>query len=126
MKNTTIFALISLAAVVILLSGCGAKTGTTAAGNGVVTSNVGEEGLKNWCQEGAEWKYTAEEGPENAEWTIKGLMTSGEYAGLCHVEYIVTSEQGTSKMDYYFNEDGTSGYFEMDVGGNKIKQEWHG
>jgi len=97
---------------------------TTDEGKIEVTG-VGDE--KNWCQEGAEWKFTSSNPGEqaNAKWTIKGLISSGEYAGLCHVEYTVISEGQTNKIDYYFAQDGKSGYFEMDAGGQKVKQEWH-
>jgi hypothetical protein len=54
-------------------------------------------------------------------------MTSGEYAGLCHV---IMSAQGAEgevmTADYYFSEDGESGYYEMEVNGQTFKQEWHG
>ncbi|MFH0870143.1 MAG: hypothetical protein V1866_03740 [archaeon] len=81
---------------------------------------------KSWCQEGAEWKFTSSNPAEqaNVKWDIKGLVASGEYSGLCHVEYTVVSEGQTNKIDYYFSQDGKSGYFEMDAGGQKIKQEW--
>jgi len=79
-----------------------------------------------WCAAGSTWDYTAttDAGNANAEWNIIGLINSGEYSGLCHVKYIATTPQGDSTMDYYFSEDGESGYFEMDVGGQVIKQEW--
>ena len=81
-----------------------------------------------WCQEGAEWKFTSttpQAGGVNAQWTINGLIETGEFAGLCHVEYTAESSEGDAKMDYYFSEDGESGYFEMEVNDQKIKQEWH-
>ncbi len=79
-----------------------------------------------WCQTGSEWKMTATgENAGNAQWLIEGLMKEGEFKGLCHVIYTADNADGTkAKMDYYFSEDGETGYFEMDVNGQKIKSEW--
>ena len=79
-----------------------------------------------WCEEGAQWKYAAEmeEGSTNAQWMVEGLMTSGEYEGLCHVVYIAEGPDGDARMDYYFSEDGESGYFEMNINGQTMKSEW--
>lgn len=82
---------------------------------------------KDWCKEGAEWKMTSttDEGNANAKWIIKELVKTGEFADLCHVEYTINTEQGTTKIDYYFSQDGESGYMMMDANGQKFKQEWH-
>lgn len=104
--------------------GKGSMEITTDDGKVEVT---GVDDEKSWCQEGAEWKFTSSNPGEqaNAKWTIKGLVLSGEYAGLCHVEYTIVSEGQTSKIDYYFAQDGKSGFLEMNAGGQKVKQEWH-
>tara|TARA_Y100000031_G_C8180777_1_gene366351 strand:+ start:24 stop:473 length:450 start_codon:yes stop_codon:yes gene_type:complete len=83
---------------------------------------------KEWCQAGSEWKMSAttEEGNSNAQWIIESLINSGEYSGLCHVIYTAEIPEGDVQMDYYFSEDGKSGYFEMNVNGQVIKNEWHG
>ncbi|MBD3304500.1 hypothetical protein GF343_05110 [Candidatus Woesearchaeota archaeon] len=82
-----------------------------------------------WCKAGEQWKFsTAHEGIDaSAEWEIQGIVESGEYAGLCHVVSTAQSPLGETKMDYYFAEDGESGYFEMKMpDGKVIKQEWTG
>ena len=81
-----------------------------------------------WCQEGAEWQMSAttDEGNSNAQWLIEGLINSGEYSGLCHVLYTAETPDGDVQIDYYFSENGESGYFEMNVNGQVIKNEWHG
>ncbi|MBT4539524.1 hypothetical protein HOI26_06100 [Candidatus Woesearchaeota archaeon] len=81
----------------------------------------------DWCQTGAEWKWSGDtEGQQvNAEWHIEGLISSGEFAGLCHVVYSTSTSEGPSTIDYYFNEDGSEGYFEMNVNGETFTQEWH-
>lgn len=90
-------------------------------------STVASSGLDGWCKAGADWKMAAssEEGKTNVKWIIKGLISSGEYRGLCHVEYTAESPQGSAKIDYYFAKDGESGYMVMDINGQKLKQEWH-
>ncbi|PIN76942.1 hypothetical protein COV17_00270 [Candidatus Woesearchaeota archaeon CG10_big_fil_rev_8_21_14_0_10_36_11] len=91
----------------------------------VVVESSGFDG-DDWCQDGAEWKYaaTTADGAANAQWIMKGLVSSGQFAGLCHVEYTVTSAEGNVKMDYYFSENGESGYYEMDINGQKYVSEW--
>jgi hypothetical protein len=83
--------------------------------------NTGE-----WCEAGAEWKYATkmETGTTNAKWTNEGMIDSGKYDGLCHVIYTSTGPEGNAELNYYFSEDGESGYFEMDVNGQKIASEW--
>lgn len=82
-----------------------------------------------WCKEGSAWNFqsTTPDMEASGEWLIKGLMTSGEYSGLCHVEYKMQTPEGETTMDYYFAEDGESGYFEMKMpDGSTMKQEWTG
>ena len=99
---------------------------TTKDGDAEVTVKSNMKNTDDWCAEGSNWQYagTTDTGNANAEWKIVGLMKSGEYNGLCHVKYTATTPQGDTVMDYYFSEDGNSGYFEMDMNGQKIKQEW--
>ena len=82
-----------------------------------------------WCKEGATWDFkTTQEGIDaSANWIIKGLVTDGEYAGLCHVLYTAQTPMGETTMDYYFAEDKESGYVEIKLpNGQTMKQEWHG
>ena len=81
----------------------------------------------DWCKEGAEWKMqaTTKEGDTNAKWLIKELVTSGEFAGLCHVDYTINGPDNTvTKVEYYFSKDGEKGYMMIDANGQKFKQEW--
>jgi ABC-type glycerol-3-phosphate transport system substrate-binding protein len=81
-----------------------------------------------WCPEGGDWEMqsTGASGDATATWQIDKLVTSGEYSGLCHVIFTATTPEGTTKIDYWFDESGENGFFEMDVNGQKITQEWHG
>jgi hypothetical protein len=143
-----IFFAIVLLVVIIALVGCGpttteeGETTTTAETEGdtttvtttttteegeVTTTVTGTEGADSWCPEGGDWSVTVEgaEAVGEATWKIDKLITSGQFEGLCHVVYTATSPQGDVVIDYYFNEDGTEGYFEMEANGEKITQEWH-
>ncbi|MBW3002253.1 hypothetical protein KY338_03780 [Candidatus Woesearchaeota archaeon] len=89
------------------------------------TVDLGDE----WCKKGQQWSFqTEQEGIDaSADWEIQGIVDSGEYAGLCHVIYSAQTPLGDTTMDYYFTEDGESGYFEMKMpNGQTVKQEWHG
>jgi len=82
-----------------------------------------------WCKAGEQWEFsTAHEGIDaSAQWEIQGIVDSGEYAGLCHVISTAQTPMGETAMDYYFSEDGESGYVEMKMpNGQTIKQEWTG
>lgn len=89
------------------------------------TVDIGDD----WCKEGEQWNFDREyEGIDvTADWVIKGIVDSGEYAGLCHVLYTTETPLGETTMDYYFAEDGESGYFEIKLpNGQVTKHEWHG
>jgi len=114
---------------VLVLVGCAPQVTIVTEEGGEEVTITAEAGAEGWCEAGANWEMTATgaEGGTEATWVIEGLVTSGEYAGLCHVIYTVTDPSGeVMHMDYWFDESGESGYFEMDVGGQKFKQEWHG
>jgi hypothetical protein len=84
---------------------------------------------EEWCKAGEQWQFkTTQEGIDaSAQWEIQGIVESGEYAGLCHVISTATTPLGETSMDYYFAEDGESGYFEMKLpDGSTVKQEWTG
>lgn len=121
MKRTIVLLLF----VALLVSACSGKTTTTMTdGDSKVT--VESTGDNSWCPAGGNWKYSGstEAGMANAEWKVDKLMTSGKYSGLCHVIYTAEGPQGDVNMDYYFSEDGDSGYVVMDVNGQKIESEW--
>jgi len=147
-----IFLAIALLFVVISLTACGPTTTTTNGGDvetttktedgdtttvttttttedeTITTTVTGTEGVDSWCPEGGDWTVTVEgtETTGEATWKIDKLISGGQFDGLCHVVYTATSPQGDILIDYYFNEDGTEGFFEMDMNGQKITQEWHG
>jgi len=90
---------------------------------GVMTANKGSGG---WCDEGADWSWMAP-GEGSAQWEVKGIVSTGEYAGLCHIEYKMQSSEGETRMDYYINENQDKGYYEMTLpDGQTIKQQWTG
>ena len=120
MKNVLFLVL-----VLVLLAGCAGPTTTIETEDGKATVTV--SGMdESWCPEGGSWDFqgTTDEGAATASWKIDKLMTSGEYEGLCHVVYTAEGPEGSIKMDYYFSEDGESGYVEMNINGQKISQEW--
>ncbi len=94
------------------------------------TTITGTAGSKadEWCPEGGDWKMqtTGVQGEATATWKIDKLEKSGKYAGLCHVIYTAQTPEGEMKIEYWFDENGENGYMEMEVGGQKITQEWHG
>lgn len=98
-----------------------------------VTTDEGEVEIEasgmdsdEWCKTGAQWKFSSTTQQQTGEWKIEGLIGSGDYKGLCHVVYTAQGAQGVARMDYYFSQDGETGYFEMEANGQKIKSEWHG
>ena len=87
------------------------------------------KGPDEWCKAGEQWSFEAEQAgmDASAKWTIHGIVDSGEYAGLCHVISVTQTPLGETTIDYYFAEDGETGYFEMKLpDGQVVKQEWHG
>ncbi len=113
--------------LVLLIVGCkrtvvtedGTKVTTTQTGGKVDYEATTEEGKvtgtqtsAEWCAAGSNWQYAASTGAETATWKVIGYGT-GKYAGLCHVLYTAQSAEGTTTMDYYFSQDGKSGYYEI-------------
>jgi len=99
---------------------------TTDDGNTVtVTGTAGED---SWCPEGGDWKFASNgpNGDAKATWKVDKIMTSGKYSGLCHVIYTANDGDTKVNMDYYFSENGKSGYYVMDVNGQKFEQTWEG
>ncbi|GBE56990.1 hypothetical protein BMS3Bbin16_01205 [archaeon BMS3Bbin16] len=82
----------------------------------------------DWCPEGGNWdmKSTGVGGTATANMKIDKLVTTGKYAGLCHVVYTTKSPEGEMQIDYWFDESGKHGFYEMDINGQKISQEWTG
>jgi curli biogenesis system outer membrane secretion channel CsgG len=134
-----LFLAIALLAVIAMLCGCGEKTTVTKTGEyeSEITTEEGEVkisgtvGAESWCPAGGDWTATwtapgTEGGAGTATWKVDKLMTSGKYEGLCHVIYTSTTEEGTTTVDYYFSEDGESGYWEMVMpDGSTFSQEFH-
>lgn len=91
------------------------------------TLEIESSGVKDgWCPEGQEFKMTstAEGNEGNMKMVYQGVISSGEYAGYCHVTYDMTSTEGTANINFYFNEDG-DGYQVMEINGEKFSTEWH-
>jgi hypothetical protein len=92
-----------------------------------IKGTAGEKG-DEWCPEGGDWKMESSgvQGEATASWRVERLETSGKYAGLCHVIYTAQTPEGEMKVEYWFDETGEKGYYEMEVGGQKITQEFNG
>ena len=129
-----IWFVLSLMAILLFLVSCQKATEEIieerieAGSNGEVDVEIESSGptVNEWCEKGAQWKMSAitDDGNTNANWNIQGLETSGEFAGLCHVVYIIESAEGTVNIDYYFEEGGEKGYMLLETNGQKFKQEW--
>ncbi|MDD5605781.1 MAG: hypothetical protein PHR51_00365 [Patescibacteria group bacterium] len=110
--------LVTVVMAAFVLTACGGATKTITTDEGTVTTNVGN--TTSWCQTGADWNYQGNDGQEGS-WKIVELVSGGKYDGLCHVTF---NGMGTD-MDYYFNEDGETGYVEMVMpNGQKVSQSW--
>lgn len=92
-----------------------------------ITGTTGEK-ADEWCPEGGDWEIQSSgaQGEMAATWNVDRLETSGKYAGLCHVIYTAQTPEGDISIDYWFDETGEKGYYEMDIGGQKITQEFVG
>jgi hypothetical protein len=103
---------------VMLAAGC-QQQAAESGGTYEVTVQNGNE----WCQAGSSWASTGHGASSNM--VIKGIVSSGKYAGHCHVKYDVSTGEGNANIDYYFKEDG-SGYQVMDINGQHMETEWSG
>jgi hypothetical protein len=128
MKKTIILALAIIS--ILVLAGCGPETEDRGETVTVTTEEDGEqvtitstEGEDSWCAAGSSWKMTGTE--ETTGCRVIRLETSGEYRGLCHVIYTMTGADEDIRMDYWFDESGENGYYEMKMNGQTVKQEWH-
>ncbi|MBR9683207.1 hypothetical protein GOV03_01585 [Candidatus Woesearchaeota archaeon] len=113
---------------VLLLMGCTSQVTVVTDEGEKVTVTAGE-GADGWCQTGANWEMAAAGADDSTEvsWVIEALETSGDYNGLCHVVYTAKDQNGeVMNINYWFDESGKNGFFEMDVGGQKFTQEYHG
>jgi len=119
---------------VLLIVGCkktvvtedGSVVTTTQTGNKVNYEATTKEGTvtgtqtsEEWCAAGSNWNYAANTGDQSATWKIVGYGT-GKYTGLCHVLYTAQSAEGATTMDYYFSQDGKSGYYEIKMPNGQI------
>ncbi|MBW2999287.1 YgdI/YgdR family lipoprotein [Candidatus Woesearchaeota archaeon] len=119
---------------ILLLAGCGPEAEDTEERGETVTvisEQDGEEvvvttteGDDSWCAAGSSWHMT---GPDDTTGCkVIRLETSGEYRGLCHVICTMMAADEEVEWKYWFDESGDNGFVEMDINGQKIKQEWHG
>jgi major membrane immunogen (membrane-anchored lipoprotein) len=92
-----------------------------------ITGTAGEK-ADEWCPEGGDWSLqgTGAGGEVTATWKVDKLITNGKYAGLCHVIYTAKNPEGEIKADYWFDESGERGFYEMNLNGQKITQELRG
>jgi hypothetical protein len=92
-----------------------------------IKGTAGEK-ADEWCPEGGDWEMQSSgvQGEATATWRVDRLETNGKYAGLCHVIYTAQTPEGEMKVEYWFDETGEKGYYEMDIGGQKITQEFKG
>ncbi len=107
-----IFCLICIITL-IALAGCNQSAQVTYSTGGDAES---------WCMAGSNWQMGGAQAGANM--VIKGIATSGKYAGYCHVTYDITSAQGDAHVDYYFNKEG-AGYQVAEVNGQRIETEWN-
>ncbi len=103
------------------------KTAVYTADTEEQTSTVkGNYGSGGWCDKGADWNVASagQYGDSTSTWKVVGLETTGTYAGYCHVLFTSQTARGETTMDYWFSEDKKSGYYEMDINGEKYTQVW--
>ena len=129
MKKTILFGILLIGLFLVGCTSSSITEGTTVGTTKIKTADgtttvVAKSGDDSWCQTGAEWKATSAE--STAKMVIKGLVTSGKYQGLCHVIYDASSVGSQAQAEYYFSEDGKSGYLVVDVNGQKMEQTWTG
>ncbi len=82
-----------------------------------------EEIKKDWCPQGGEWNFNSSVQNKN-QWKIDKLITSGKYAGLCHVLFTLINSNGTFPTEYYFYENGELAYLIVEVKGQKIEKKY--
>jgi len=124
-----VFALVALLLTLVLLVGCAPKRTTTIQITGeeegeeaTVTVESGVSG--EWCSPGANWKLSGAEASSQCK--VVGPETSGEYQGLCHIRCSVASAEEQANIEYWIDKSGHHGYMEMNINGQKFKQEWSG
>lgn len=100
-------------------------TTTITTGQGETQVTTVSKNTDSWCQVGSEWKLaTTGEDTGNAEWKVQGIITSGEFRGLCHITYRAQSNEEIVTFDYYVDESGENGYMEMSLNGQKYTSQW--
>jgi len=112
---------IALLAVIALIYGCGEKTQTGEEYEAEITTEEGHAEIKGtagadeWCAAGTDWESQWAVPGETGMSTLKieGIVTSGEYKGLCHATWTQTTEEGTAKVDAYFSEDGETAHYKI-------------
>lgn len=76
---------------------------------------------EDWCPAGTTVNTNTPQGTVKS--VIEGEVSSGKYAGYCHMTASVDSGTDSMEIDYYYKEDG-SGYQVMEVNGQKIETSW--
>ena len=124
MRKITIVCLFLVSVALVGCGGAKVSTGgktTVETDQGKATVTVNEE-TDSWCAEGSTVKTETPQGTVNA--VVKGLATSGKYAGCCHMVTSVDVQGQNIEIDYYYTEEG-SGYQVMDIAGQTMETAWH-
>ena len=110
-----IFVIVSLLIALIIIFGC-EQAAEEREGEEI------SEGISGvWCQAGSTWEYAMP--GEEANWEVKGIITSGNYEGLCHVIHTHMAAGKELKTNYYYNEGAETGYYEQEIQGQKMVYE---
>ena len=121
--------IIALCILCLILVACSAKTYKRASIDSDKSTKVRvTPGKDSWCPAGGNWDMStaSTEGMVASSCKVDKIIASGKYKGLCHVICSFNSAAGqTAEMEYYFSEDGKSGYYLAEVNGQKIETEWN-
>jgi hypothetical protein len=116
---------ISIVILLLLLNGCRQTTVVQPSSEQVDDlSKVKGSEFDDWCRAKSNWGYSSTEEDLDIRWVVKGFVESGEYTGLCHVEYTQKAGEETWKTNYYLDKEGTLKHMEfVDENGQKVRQE---
>lgn len=105
------FVLVSVLIMIGLITGCSKDVSKASAVDVLSKPGAKVEVVENNCVSGEEWLgFDFErEGLEPGTMFIKGVETSGEYKGLCHVKY----KGSIDSIDFWFSQDRSSGYYKV-------------
>lgn len=123
-----VFLILSIIIAAAFIAGCeeskpATTTTTVSTSEGEVDVEVSStaDSKDDWCSAGSTMKTNGPQG--DVEVVIEGIVTSGKYAGYCHMTQNVQTGTDSMTGDYYYNEDG-AGYQVINVNGQKIETEW--